>query len=454
MSSHAKIREYVRANSTRFLDMLKEAVAIPSVSTEGKGFAEMASWLEDRLRSAGADIQRLSVNDSPDALLGTIRGPGDSSLMIYDHYDVQPTDPIDLWESPPFEPTERNGRLYGRGATDNKGDLIARLCALETYREVVGEIPFTIKFFVEGEEESGSFNFEDICHSYSEDLAADACVWEGGWFDLDDHPQMYYGCKGLLYVELSCKLLKGDQHSSIAVYTPSAAWRLLEAIASMRDEQGRISIEGFRDGIADMGPAEEEMIRAIRFNEDAVKQSLGITTFLDDLSGEPLKQSILYEPTANIAGFHTGYGVPGASKTVLPAEAMAKMDFRLVPDQNADDVAKAIRRHLDERGFHDIELTVLSREHPSRSPMDTRLAKAVESSADAWFEKPKVVYPFMWATGPMHPIAQGLGIPICSPPGVGRPDSNLHAPNEHCRIEDFLEIVGYTAAYLEEYGAR
>lgn len=452
MTDHAKIRSYVDDNASRFLDSLKEAVSIPSVSTEGAGFKEMASWLEDRLVGLGAEVQRLSVNGSPDALLGTIRGASDRTLMIYDHYDVQPVDPIELWESPPFEPTERDGRLYGRGATDNKGDLMARLAAIETYRETVGELPFTIKFFVEGEEESGSFNFEDICHAYSSELASEACVWEGGWFDLDDHPQMYYGCKGLLYVELRCKVLRGDQHSSIAVYTPSAPWRLLQAIASIKDADENIVVEGLRDGISQPGDREQQLISAMPFNEEAVKQSLGIDSFLKGLTGEAFKTEMLYEPTANIAGFHTGYGVPGASKTVLPADAMAKMDFRLVPDQDADEVAKRLREHLDANGFSDVELEVLSRENPSRSPMDTPLAKAVESAADGWFPKSKVVYPFMWATGPMYPIAQGLGIPICSPPGVGRPDSNLHAPNEHCRIADYLNIVGFTVAYLEEFG--
>jgi acetylornithine deacetylase/succinyl-diaminopimelate desuccinylase-like protein len=372
--------------------------------------------------------------------------------MIYDHYDVQPVDPIDLWLSPPFEPTIRDGRIFARGAADNKGDLVARLCALEAYKELIGELPFNLKFFIEGEEESGSVNFENICHTFASDLRSDDCVWEGGWFDHDDRPQMYYGCKGLLYVELTLKRLAGDQHSSIAVYAPSAAWELLQAVASLKDSTGRITIDGFYDGIVQPGPRDLELVEKLPFNEEATKQNLGIDSFVGGMSGSQLKRDLLYEPTANIAGFHSGYGVPGASKTVLPAEAMAKLDFRLVPDQNSDDIAKKLQRHFEGHGFADIEMKVLGGENPSRSPLDTELGKAVEGAAAEWFDKETVVYPFMWATGPMYPIAQGIGVPICSPPGVGRPDSNLHAPNENARISDYLDIVGFTVAYLERYG--
>lgn len=454
MSDLSKIREHVETNSARFVDLLKEACSIPSVSTEGTGFEEMSGWLQTKLERLGASVQRLSVSGSPDALLGIIPGKGPRTLMIYDHYDVQPVDPIDLWLSPPFEPTERDGRVYARGAADNKGDLIARLCALETYRDLFGELPFTLKFFIEGEEESGSANFENICHTFAEELRSDDCVWEGGWFDHDGRPQMFYGCKGLLYVELTAKRLSGDQHSSIAVYAPSAAWELLRAVASLKDETGRITIEGFYDDVVEPGEKELELVRRIPFNEEATKKHLSIDKFVNDLTGEQLKRDLLYTPTCNIAGFTTGYGVPGASKTVLPAEAMAKLDFRLVPDQSAEDIGKKLQRHLEDHGFNDVKLEVLSGENPSRSPVDTPLGRATEAVAKEWFKQPLTVYPLMYATGPMYPIAQGLGIPICSPPGVGRPDSNLHAPNENARIGDYLDIIGYTAAYLDEYARQ
>lgn len=451
MIDSAKIREFVEANSKRYLEMLKEACVIPSISAEGQGLGEMAAWLEARLRDLGATVSRLEVPGGPPALLGEIEGRDERTLMIYDHYDVQPVDPIDLWDSPPFQPAERDGRLYARGAADNKGDLVARLCALEAYRELFGEIPFGVKFFIEGEEESGSVHFEQICQTYSERLRADACIWEGGWFDYDGRPEMYYGCKGLLYIELRAKVLSGDQHSSIAVYAPSAAWELLRAIASMKDEGGRITIEGFYDDVLEPGEREHRLLETLPFNEEATLRRLGVDAFVGGITGAALKRELLYSPTANIAGFVTGYTVPGAAKTVLPAQAMAKMDFRLVPNQNASDIAKKVKRHLEQHGFDSIEMAIISDENPSRSPLDSPLGRAVEAAAADWFPQPTSVWPYMWATGPMYPIAQGLGIPICSPPGVGRPDSQIHAPNENARIGDFLEIAGFTVAYLDRY---
>ncbi len=453
MSELDRIRSAVTSSSDRFLQHLKHACSFPSISAEGLGLADMAIWLEGRLLDLGAKVSRLSVPGSPEALLGEFVGAdSDRTLMIYDHYDVQPVDPLDLWDSPPFEATERDGKLYARGAADNKGDLVARLAALEVYQELYGQFPYNIKFFVEGEEESGSVYFERICEAFSEELKSDDCVWEGGWFDLDGRPEMYYGCKGLLYMELHHKAITGDQHSSIAVYAPSAAWHVLRALASLKDSEGNVVVDGFHDRIVPPGTREKELLDAMQFNEEAMKKRLGITEFVKGLRGNDLKYELLYAPTANIAGFNTGYTVPGGQKTVLPAEAMAKIDFRLVPDQDGTEIAGLVRRHLKEKGFGDIQAHVLSHENPSRSPLDSTLGRAAEATAAQWFKDPLTIYPYMWATGPMFPIAQGLGIPICSPPGVGRPDSNLHAPNEHIHIDDFYDIIGYTVAYLREYG--
>lgn len=451
MTDQATIRAHVDKHAARFADLLKEACGIPSISAEGRALGEMAGWLVERFEKLGAEVGRLEVPGAPPAVLATFRGAGERTLMIYDHYDVQPVDPLDLWETDPFAADEREGRIFARGAADNKGDLVARLCAIETAREVAGDLPFTVTFLVEGEEESGSPHFDDLCRAHAGRLSADDCVWEGAWFEHDGRPPVVYGCKGLLYVELRARMLSGDQHSSLAVYAPSAAWELVRAIASMRDAEGRIAIEGFRDDIVPPDEEELALVAAITFGEGAERRRIGADAFVGGLSGETLKREMLYAPTANIAGFATGYAVPGATKTVLPAEALAKMDFRLVPDQDAADIADKIRRHLDTHGFGAVELTVISRENPSRSPRGTVLGRAVEQTADTWFPKPPSIWPMMVATGPMSPIERRLGIPICSPPGVIRPDSMIHAPNENVRIGDFLDIVGFTVAYLEAY---
>ena len=457
MTDRAKIRQFVEANGRRFVETLKEACSVPSISAEGLGLDQMSGWLEDKLKGMGAEVSRLEVAGAPPALLGQFRGSGGPgagarTLMIYDHYDVQPVDPIDLWHSPPFEPAEREGRVFARGVADNKGDLIARLCALETYQEVVGELPFNVKFFVEGEEETGSVHFEQICRAHADRLHADHCVWEGWRIDHEGRPELVYGCKGLLYVELRCRLLTYDQHSSNACYIPSAAWRLLQAVATIRGADGRVAIAGFYDDARAPDPADLPLLERLPFDEAAELKRLGISEFADGLTGTELRRALIYNPTANIAGFVTGYTVPGASKTVLPAEAMAKLDFRLVPEQDAADVARKLRRHLDDHGFKDIELEPLGEENPSRSPTDSVLGQAIESEAGAWWPLSPAVWPLMPATGPMYPIANMLGIPICSPPGVTRPDSAIHAPNEQIRVDDFYDVIGYTAGYLSAYG--
>jgi acetylornithine deacetylase/succinyl-diaminopimelate desuccinylase-like protein len=451
MNGFSRIRVFVESNRGRFLEGLKEACSIPSISAEGNGLEEMAAWLESRFSDLGAKTERLEVPGSPAALLAEIPGNADRTLMIYDHYDVQPVDPIDLWDSPPFEPAERDDRVYARGVSDNKGDLIARLFAIETYREIFGDPPFSIKFFVEGEEETGSQHFEEICETFADRLAADDCVWEGGGFDHKGRPTIYFGCKGLLYVELTTKKLSGDQHSSIAGYAPSAAWELVRAIGSIKDDEGRIRIEGFYDGIDAPAPSEREMFDRVVFEEEPELARLEIEAFDRGLRGVAARNELFHEPTANIAGFHTGYTVPGASKTILPAEAMAKMDFRLVPSQDPHDIAEKLRRHLDRHGFGDVHVEVLGAEHPSKSSPETRLATSIIETTQAWFPIEPKIWPWMYATGPMHPISAGLGIPISSPPGVGRPDSRIHAPNENARVGDFLEVVGFTAAYLAAY---
>lgn len=445
------IRQYVEKNSEVFLDRLKEACSIPSVSAEGTGLVDMADWLEGKLEELGAKVTRLEVPDAPTALLGEISGPSERTLMIYNHYDVQPVDPIDLWESPPFEPTIRDGKLFARGVADNKGDLMARLCAIETYKEVVGDLPFNIKFFVEGEEETGSRKFEEICRKFAGELRSDDCIWEGGGIDHEGRPSIFFGCKGLLYIELRSKKLSGDQHSSLAAIVPSAAWRVLQAIASMRDADGNIVIDGFLDDVRQPSQEELRLAEDLPYEEAAEKLRLGIDSFIGGLTGSALKKQLLFLPTANVAGFVSGYTVPRASKTVLPAEAMAKMDFRLVPEQRADDIFEKVERHLQKHGFDDVEVEALGEENPSVSPLDSTLGVAVRSSTSQWWDKPAKIWPLMYATGPMYPIANVLGIPICSPPGVGRPDAKIHAPNENARIDDYLEIVGSTAAYLDEY---
>ena len=444
------VRELVQQRSERYVDWLRDACSIPSLAGDPQSLSKMAGWVEDKLQALGAECERLTHQGAPDALLGRL-GSGSRSVLVYDHYDVQPVDPIELWDSQPFSPEIRDGVFFARGAADNKGDLVARLAALEVYREVHGDLPVEIRFLVEGEEETGSKSFEAIVSRYGHKLQADGCIWEGIGIDHGDRPSLVFGAKGLAYVELTYQGLADDQHSSVAVIAPSPVWHLLEALATLRDPSGRVLIDGFYDDVREPGPADDEMLRTIPFDEDAEKKRLGIEEFVGGATGLDLVRRYYFEPTCNVAGIVGGFIVPGTSKTVLPKQVMAKLDMRLVPDQDPDDIVAKLRRHLDARGFSDIHIATHSMEHPVRSPSDSLIGRAAVAAAEEVFDEPPSLAPMMIGTGPMYPVAHSLGIPTVSPAGVCRPDSKIHAPNENCRVDDYLKIIEYTVAWLRAY---
>jgi len=446
------VEDMVAERADKYVGWLSEACSISSLAGNPNELERMAAWIEDRFEELGAPSERLSFEAAPDAVLATI-GDGSRSVLVYDHYDVQPVDPIDLWNSNPFEPTVRDGIFYARGAADNKGDLVARLAALDVFTDLYGAPPFTLKFLVEGEEETGSKSFEGLVSRYAAQLAADGCIWEGTGIDHRGRPEIVFGAKGLAYVELLCTGLKDDQHSSLAVVAPSPVWRLVEALSTLRAPDGRVLIDGFYDDVVDATEEDMAMLRALPFEEEAERERLGVEDFVGGATGLELVRRYFFEPTCNIAGIVAGFTVPGASKTVLPRRALAKLDMRLVPNQDPGDVVAKLRKHLDERGFTDIEInTSMSMEHPVRCRADSAIGRAAVAAANEVFLEEPAVSPMMIGTGPMYPVARTLGIPTVSPAGVCRPDSNIHAPNENCRVDDFLKIIEYTVAWLRAYG--
>lgn len=446
------VREFIESRRNRYLEWLSHACSIPSLAGNPQGLQAMVAWLEGMLGPLGAVTERLPFESAPDALLAHLGG-GERTVLVYDHYDVQPVDPVSLWRRDPFAPALENGLLYGRGVADNKGDLVARLAAFEVYREHFGELPIRLKLLIEGEEEVGSPSFPGLIERYADKLGADGCIWEGAGVNHAGAPELVFGAKGLAYIELVCSGLNDDQHSSVAVYAPSPVWRLVEALASLRDEDGRVLVEGFYDDVLAPTPEDVVALQTLPFDEVAEKHRLGISEFLGGVSGLELLTRAHFDPTCNIAGIHAGFTVPGASKTVLPRQALAKLDLRLVPEQDPEDIVAKVRRHLGAHGFGDIAVTALGLEHPARSPMDSLIGKAAALACKAVYELAPAVSPLMIATGPMHPIAHGLGIPTVSPAGVCRPDSKIHAPNENVAVTDFLNTIEYTVEWIRAFAA-
>ncbi len=442
------LRDVLATNAGTYRSWLTEACSIPSMASEPDALTAMAGWLEDRLAALGASVERLTHEGAPDMLLARL-GSGERTVLVYDHYDVQPVDPLELWTSEPFTPEVRDGLFYARGAADNKGDLVARLAGLHAYLQANEELPVMVKLLIEGEEETGSRSFGAMVDEHGDKLAADGCIWEGNGIDPAGRPSFVFGAKGLAYVELSCKELGADQHSALAVVAPSAPWRLIEALSSLRAPDGSVLIDGFYDDVVAPSGEDMAMLERLPFDEAVELHRLGAREFVGGARGLELLRRYYFEPTCNIAGIVAGFTVPGQSKTVLPAGATAKIDMRLVPGQDPDAVVEKLRRHLDARGFEDIAIARHSMEAPVRSPADSLIARAALTGATGVYFDPPAVAPMMIGTGPMHHIAHTLGIPTVSPAGVFRPESAIHAPNENCRLEDFERTTAYTASWID-----
>ncbi|HEY8635168.1 MAG TPA: M20/M25/M40 family metallo-hydrolase [Candidatus Dormibacteraeota bacterium] len=450
MISTSAVDAYIEKNSRRFVEELKELCAFPSISNHGAEAVKPArDWLAERLARYTDRVETLEAGGMP-ALYAEVPGSGRRKLLLYQHYDVQPVDPIELWDSKPFEPVEKDGRIVARGIADDKADVMARIHAVETLKQF-GDVPVTLRFLVEGEEEIGSKSFEKIAHEHSSKLSADGCLWESGAsFDDASRPTLQFGCRGLVYVQLSVRFLAFDQHSGFASIYPSAAMYLIEALASLRDQDMNVRIDGFYDGMLKPTDADRRMMAKIDPEVEQRKKLVGFDRLVRDPKPERVIEQLLFTPTCNIAGVTTGYQGPG-SKTVLPAEATAKLDFRLIPDQDPAHVLDSLRKHLDSHGFDKVEIVWADAEKPARSDPESDVAKSVIESVRELHGEP-VLWPFMQATGPMHPVVSDLGIPTVLPVGVGRPDNRIHAPNENIRAADYLNTIRLMCRVWERFG--
>jgi acetylornithine deacetylase/succinyl-diaminopimelate desuccinylase-like protein len=449
--STSAVDAYIEKHSRRFIDELKELCTFPSISNDGRDAVQPArDWLAKRLTRFTDRVETLEAGGMP-ALYAEVKGAGRRKLLLYQHYDVQPVDPIELWTSPPFEPTEKDGRIVARGVADDKADVMARIHALETLKEL-GEIPVTLRFLIEGEEEIGSKTFEKIAHDHADKLRADGCLWESGAsFDDAGRPTIQFGCRGLVYVNLRVKLLDFDQHSGFASIYPSAAMYLIGALASLRDQDMNIKIEGFYDKVVKPTEADRRMMATIDPEVEKRRKLVGFDRLVRDPKPEQVIEQMLFLPTCNIAGVTTGYQGPG-SKTVLPAEATAKLDFRLIPDQDPEEIRRLLRKHLDRHGFEKVEILEGEGEKPARSDPASTVGRAMIESVREMHGEP-VLWPFMPATGPMHPVVADLGVPTVLPVGVGRPDNRIHAPNENIHAADYINAVRLMCRVWERFGA-
>jgi acetylornithine deacetylase/succinyl-diaminopimelate desuccinylase-like protein len=445
------LRARVESKRDGLLDELEEFLRMPSISArEGEDFRECATWVARKLEEAGAEARLMETDGHP--VVYAEAGEGSRTLLSYGHYDVQPPEPLELWESEPFEPTVRDGGLYARGVADDKGDVLARIQALRLYQEERGPLPFKLKFLIEGEEEVGSPNLAPFVRDNAELLSADACLWEAAWKDEAGRPVIFCGTKGMAYVELRARGPSHDLHSMYGGIAPNPAWRLVQALRTIKDEKGDITLDGLDELAEDPSEKDLEAISNIPFDAGALERSWGVDALDRGLSGEEALKEMLLRPTANIAGIMSGYTGPG-SKTIVPSEAFVKMDFRLVAGQSPGPVVGLLRSHLRKRGFDDIEVVEMHGVEVAKTPVDSPVVQtAVETWQSLGYED-AIVYPTVGGSGPTSLIATELGIPTVMTGAVANVDSRFHSPNEWVRLDDYFEAIGYFARFFERFAA-
>jgi acetylornithine deacetylase/succinyl-diaminopimelate desuccinylase-like protein len=429
------------------LSILKDFVRLPSVSAQGpkaKPIIQSANFVKHLFKNAGFNVLSDTIKDNSIIYAEYPVYPTKPTLLFYNHYDVQPPDPLDEWMTAPFSPTIRQGKLFGRGVADNKGDLIARFSAVKSLIDK-HNLSVNIKFLIDGAEEIGSPGLSDFIHKYRSKLSADLCIWEFGRRNKEGCPELSLGVKGILYLELATCGANQDLHSSRGIIIPNPAWRLIWALSSLKNEHEQILIKGFYANCLKPTRTEMDILRPILLDEKATKQETGIKKFLLDLSGRALRKRYFYEPALNINGLTSGYQGKG-HKTILPKQASAKIDFRLVPDQKPDDIIKKLRRHLDKQGFSDVKIMSSHGYPPAKTSIKSAVVKKYlalfNNASRKVFGKEFITEPLSPASGPMYLFTDWLKIP-CFSLGIAHHGSNIHAPNENIFLSDYHKCIRF-----------
>ena len=409
----------------------------PSISSTGEGIRETASWLKDFMNDLGISARIEETGGNP-VVYGEVNNGGNKTLLVYNHYDVQPVDPLDEWRFPPFSATIKDGYIFARGASDNKGTLMARLIAFSKYN---GKLNF--KFLFEGEEEEGSINLSKYVEKNSEKLKSNAVIMEGSGLDIKGRPMIVLGVKGLVYIQINLRTGERDVHSSNAPIVYNPVWELIKLLNSIFDGE-KVKLKGFYDDITPLSKEVTELLDKYDQDPEELRKSLGVYK----LKNNDLR-SLFTEPTCNIDGIISGY-VGKGSKTIVPSSVSVKLDFRLVPNQDPKKIFSSLLEHVKNQGFN-VEIIEMGLEKPVRTEPNTAVTKAMVSSAKKVYSTEPLIIPNAAGTQPMG-LFFDLGIKeIVSAIGVGTPSSNAHAPNENVKIENFYKAIEHAYEFYNEY---
>ena len=440
---------YIDQHEQTFLDRLTDYLRRPSISAYGEGISEVAEYIANVMRQMGLTVQIMPTSGWP-MVFGTYTVQPDApTVLLYGHYDVQPPDPLEEWITPPFEPTVRDGRLYARGVGDNKGQHFAQLMALETLLACRGTLPCNVKVLLEGEEEIGSPHMPECIREHSDELQADLVIVSDGPVHESGRSVISFGVRGVLDLELRARGARRDVHSgNWGGIVPNPLWTLVHLLASMKNERGEITIDGFYEHVQPQNELERAALAQLPIDIEQVKQELDLQR-LDEPQERGYFERLSAWPTLTINGIHGGYGGPG-SKTVLPHEAVAKCDIRLVEAQSAEEILAKVKAHVQR---HAPEVTVISHGamNPSKTPLDSPFTELLlQAITTAQGEEPLLV-PAMGGSLPNYAFTKTLGIPAFGVPYANADEAN-HAPNENMELARFFMGIKTGAAMLSYLG--
>ena len=450
-----ELQRFVEQHRERFVAELMELLRFPSVSTLPDHAADVhacAEWLREHLaRLAPSQLELIPTKGHPLLYARWDVSPQAPTVLIYGHYDVQPAEPLELWQSPPFDPVLRDGRLYARGATDNKGQFFAHVKALESLLQLEGRLPLNVILLLEGEEEIGSVHLRPFLEAHPELCRCDAVLISDTALYREDLPTLCYGLRGLCYLELTVRTAATDLHSGVfggVVDNPITV--LARILCGLRDGYGRITIPGFYDDVIEPSSEERQRLAQLPIDEEALRQELGAPLLFGELGYTVLERRWL-RPTLDVNGIVGGFTGAGA-KTVLPATASAKLSMRLVPNQRAADIARKAERAI--RALTpptaSVELRVLHGANPVLIPLESPPLRVAARALEQVFGRP----PVFVREGGTIPVVEWFvelfHVPVVLM-GLGLESEGAHAPNEHFHLKNFLRGILASATFLREY---
>ena len=446
------VYDYIDAHADEFVADLQTLVRQPSISAQNIGLRECAALVRDMMHQDGLPAEFHELEQGPPVVFGHLcAGRPTKTMLCYSHYDVQPPEPIDAWtHGGPWSAEVVDGVLYGRGATDNKSGVLAFNKAAKAFLAVRGEVPVNLKFLIEGEEEIGSPHLADWAARNKELLAADGMHCLDGSVEAGtDVPDVSLGLKSVLFVELIARGAKTDVHSLNFPLVPAPVWDLIRALNTIMDDERRILIDDWDEGIWQLGPEDEQQLRdkAARVDLQALKDEWGIDAFALGRDGIDAIRARTYEPTANIQGMVAGYTGPG-TKTIVPHEARARLDFRLIPNIQPEAAIRKLKAHLAKHGFGHIEVVAFDgAEPPYKISAKESMAQAIIAAATEVYGELPVVN----GVSAEGAILRHVWIP-CVLTGFANTGANLHAPDENIRLDKYVLGIKYAAAIMEHFG--